>query len=132
MTLVKQNNVATFLVSGSDHVDNSIIVWNLQTFTQAATLNGHSAAVVALLSLDDGSTVVSASYDKTMVVWSLEGQPLQKLTSAHSNAVTCLAMAQDRQHFVSGGLDSLINVWRVKYKANGVFESTYLERNIRN
>ena len=50
---------------------------------------------MALLSLDDGYTFVSASYDKSVCIWNTENEayaPIQKLSTAHTNAVTALAL----------------------------------------
>lgn len=73
LTVLRQNGVPIYLVSGSDTVETSIIIWNLQTLQLERVLRGHTAAVVALLSLDDGQTVISGSYDKSIMIWSSEG-----------------------------------------------------------
>ncbi|CAD8134493.1 unnamed protein product [Paramecium octaurelia] len=130
LTTIKANNVPFFLASGSDNGDKSIKIWNLSTLKEHNTLVEHQAAVVALLSLDDGSTLVSGSYDKSLLIWNIDNQkPIQRL-AVHSNAVTCLTLAKGR--FISGGLDQNINVWKIMKNAQGQFQQAQLERTIKN
>ncbi|CAK72380.1 unnamed protein product (macronuclear) [Paramecium tetraurelia] len=130
LTVIKANNVPFFLASGSDNGDKSIKIWNLSTLKEHNTLVEHQAAVVALLSLDDGQTLVSGSYDKSLLIWNIDNQkPIQRL-DVHTNAVTCLTLAKGR--FISGGLDQTINVWKIIKNAQGQFQSAQLERTIRN
>ncbi|CAD8134720.1 unnamed protein product [Paramecium pentaurelia] len=130
LTIIKANNIPFFLASGSDNGDKSIKIWNLSTLKEHNTLVEHQAAVVALLSLDDGSTLVSGSYDKSLLIWNIENQkPIQRLIG-HTNAVTCLTLAKGR--FISGGLDQNINVWKINKNSQGQFQSAQLERSIKN
>ncbi|CAD8054098.1 unnamed protein product [Paramecium primaurelia] len=130
LTVIKANNIPFFLASGSDNGDKSIKIWNLSTLKEHNTLIEHQAAVVALLSLDDGSTLVSGSYDKSLLIWNIENQkPIQRLIG-HTNAVTCLTLAKGR--FISGGLDQNINVWKINKNSQGQFQSAQLERSIKN
>lgn len=66
LATISCNQIPYYLASGSDHGDNSIKIWSVQNFKEYRSLNKHTAAVVALLSLDDGQTVVSGSYDKSI------------------------------------------------------------------
>ena len=59
-------------------------------------------------------------------------QAVQKLGSAHNNAITCLSLSPDKQYFISGGLDCSLNTWKIKYRKDGRFESTFLERTLKN
>ena len=95
-------------------------------------LQGHSAAVVGLVSLDDNQTIISASYDKDVIVWNYTtGVQIQKL-STHNSSVAAIALTKDRQKIISCGLDNLVNVWKINYKKNNSFESCYLEKQIKN
>ncbi|CAD8051290.1 unnamed protein product [Paramecium sonneborni] len=130
LTVIKANNVPFFLASGSDNGDKSIKIWNLSTLKVHNTLIEHQAAVVALLSLDDGQTLVSGSYDKSLLIWNIDKtQSIQKLIG-HTNAVTCLTLAKGR--FISGGLDQNLIVWKIIKNAQGQFQSAQLERSIKN
>jgi F-box/WD-40 domain protein 7 len=70
MTVVKDEGIPVFLAAGTDSGENSCIqIWNFQTFKIHQILQSHSAAVVALISMDDGGTLLSGSYDKKVLVW---------------------------------------------------------------
>jgi len=129
-----------YLFSGSDHEDGSIIVWDLQNLNRlndcmVTRLMGHNAAVVALLSLNDGQTLISGSYDKEIVIWNIySGKIVQKL-AGHNSSITALTLTQDQNKFISASLDNTLNVWKLNYKDNmgsKSFESCYLERTIKN
>lgn len=129
-----------YLFSGSDHEDGSIIVWDLLDLKNlddclVNRLIGHNAAVVALLSLQDGQTIISGSYDKEILIWNIySGKTIQRL-AGHNSSITSLNLPKDQNRFVSASLDNTINVWKLNYKENlgsRSFESGYLERTIKN
>ena len=69
-------------------------------------MEGHSAAVVSILSLDDNQTLISGSYDQEIIVWNYNtGLPIQKL-GAHTNSVMSLCILKDKSKFISCGLDN--------------------------
>ena len=49
------------MASGSDHGDCSIIIWDLKNFRIMSKFEGHSAAVVSLLSLNNSETIISGN-----------------------------------------------------------------------
>jgi WD40 repeat protein len=61
----------SLLAVGSDN-ELYLGLVNVHSMEVVAELNGHTAAVVGLLSLDDGSTFVSASYDRSVCIWNTE------------------------------------------------------------
>ena len=96
MAVIRQQGVALYLAAGSDNEEDYLTIWSVQNFQKKSKLISHQAAVVALLSLDDGQTLISASYDKSVCIWNVEEEtvsPLQKLSTAHTNAVTALALS---------------------------------------
>jgi nucleoside phosphorylase len=96
------------VVSASD--DETLIVWDLQTGAELATLDGHSAPVAGCAVTPDGRCVVSASDDETLKVWELEtGKELATLKS-HSAPVTGCAVTPDGRHVVSASEDGTLKV----------------------
>ena len=55
-----------FLFTGSD--DRSIVMWNLNNYTQVGVLNGHKRAIQDLLMLKNGY-LVSCAFDYKVHVW---------------------------------------------------------------
>ena len=45
------------------------MIWDPLEKKMLNKLQGHTAAVVSLISLDDGQTLISGSYDKEIIVW---------------------------------------------------------------
>jgi len=96
------------LVSAS--VDQTLTVWDAETWTPDQTLCGHSGPVYALACLD--GKIVSGSHDETIVLW--EHDPTEEKwkrgRELTSRGVWALTVWQDR--LVSGLSDNTIQVWR--------------------
>lgn len=130
----------TFLVSGSDQEDGSIIIWDLRNVAKVnifTRLKGHEAAVVALAGLSDGNTLISGSYDKEICIWNVNQAKIVQKLSGHDNSITSIILTREKNRFVSAGLDNMINIWKINYRSGGggvglVFESAYLEKSIKN
>lgn len=140
LSMMKTIN-SSYLISGSDHEDGSILLWDVQKALNGVSnpivskLIGHNAAVVALLSLNDGQTVISGSYDKEILIWNINtGKSIQKLTG-HTSSITSLWLTKDKTRFASASLDNSVNIWKINYKdsqGQQSFDSCYLERGIKN
>ena len=129
----------TFLASGSDQEDGSIIVWDLRNLAKCVILTrlkGHEAAVVALAGLSDGNTLISGSYDKEICIWNVNQAKIVQKLSGHDNSITSIILTREKNRFVSAGLDNMVNIWKINYRSGGggglVFESAYLEKSIKN
>src|SRR5262249_55218981 len=49
--------------------DNTARVWDAKTFSELATLKGHTASVYSVAVSPDGSRIVTGSADKTAHIW---------------------------------------------------------------
>lgn len=58
------------LVSGSQ--DCLVKLWNLETFQEIKTLQGHMHLVCSAVFSPDGATLASASSDSTIKLWSMD------------------------------------------------------------
>ena len=59
-----------FLVSGS--ADKIIRIWNIQTKTQEAILEGHNRIVTNIKIIGNDLYIVSASSDGSIRIWSIQ------------------------------------------------------------
>ncbi|KAH6648991.1 WD40-repeat-containing domain protein [Truncatella angustata] len=75
---------------------------------------GHSSAVKSVAFSQDGSRIVSGSFDKTIRIWDTNsGKEVHKL-EGHSNAVTSVAFSHDGSRIVSGSSDETVRIWDAK------------------
>ncbi|KAI8048595.1 PLAA family ubiquitin binding-domain-containing protein [Gilbertella persicaria] len=95
-----------YIVSGS--WDNKAIVW--KEFQQAYVLEGHTAAVWAILAIDD-SLILTASADKSIRLWR-DGN-LIHVYQGHTEAVRGLAVVPGIG-FVSCSNDGTLRVWTLE------------------
>ena len=97
------------LVSGS--LDDSVIVWNLETGEQIFTFIGHSEWVNAIAISPDGKRVISGSSDKTIKVWDINlGKEFFTL-EGHTDSVVSVAVTPDCKRIISGSWDNTIKIW---------------------
>lgn len=61
-----------YLASGSDHGCSSICLWDMGTWNMVSRLEGHKAAVTAIVDLDDNQSIISGSYDKRLNIYNLQ------------------------------------------------------------
>ena len=70
MVSVAFNKSGTILASGSK--DKTIKLWNIETKTIIATLEGHSREVTSVAFDQTGTILASGSKDKTIKLWNIE------------------------------------------------------------
>lgn len=97
--------------SGSG-VDNSILLWDIQSHSQQAILEGHQLAVTSIALNADGNRLASASADQTVRIWDVEtGQAAMPPLTGHTDAVMSVAFNPDGTVLASGGFDRTIRLW---------------------
>jgi hypothetical protein len=95
--------------------DGSIFIMYRSTLKVLGTLNGHTRAVLAMVSV--GEILISGSEDGDIRAWDISSDSrlgpdrCKRVLQAHHGGVTCLAVAGNR--LMSGGHDWSACVWRV-------------------
>lgn len=75
-----------------------------------AALRAHGGPVKAMALIENGTRLVTGSFDSTIIVWDLKRATASRILRFHSSTVTALvAIAGDC--FASGGEDSRIAIW---------------------
>eukprot|EP00051_Salpingoeca_urceolata_P027745 m.483093 g.483093 ORF g.483093 m.483093 type:complete len:741 (-) comp22779_c0_seq1:113-2335(-) len=100
-----------FVIAGT--YENLIHVWDIRTFEEVATLEGHGGTVYSLVLMSHGGgkgRLFSASYDKTIKVWSLDTFSCLQTLLRHQNSVDALVVQRGR--LFSGAADSTVKVWQ--------------------
>eukprot|EP00047_Mylnosiga_fluctuans_P004167 m.233044 g.233044 ORF g.233044 m.233044 type:complete len:697 (+) comp12450_c0_seq1:87-2177(+) len=93
--------------------ENLIHVWDLATYTETHTLDGHVGTVYALAVMTQANgkgRLFSASYDRTIKVWSLDQMQCVQTLTRHQNSVDTLVVQRGR--LFSGAADSSVKVWQ--------------------
>src|SRR5262245_45403703 len=76
-----------------------------------AQLRGHGGPVRALAVSQDGSTVVSGSFDTSAIRWSLTHNAAEQVLRFHESAVNAVAIAPDGR-IITGGEDGRVAIWQ--------------------
>ena len=87
--------------------------WNNQLEGAAATLSGHTEAVIAVAFSPDGSQIATGGWDKSARVWdSTTGESGVKL-NGHEDAVFDLCFSSDGEKLITAGRDKTARVWDI-------------------
>lgn len=76
-------------------------------------LEGHKAAVTAIVDLLDGQSIVSGSYDKKINIYNLKTGKISYNLPTNKSSVTGIVLNRDATKMVSCGLDNSLNVWQI-------------------
>lgn len=111
-------NGDVFLASGSDHGCSSLILWDVRSWAIANRVQAHTAAVTAILDLEDGRHVATGSYDKKINVFSTVKNQIVLTLSNNRSSVTGMVMTIDKSKLVTSGLDKSLTVWGITRRNN--------------
>ena len=99
----------SLLASGSG--DNTVQLWNLDTETLLATLEGHTDSVLNVVFSPDGSLLASGSGDGTVRLWDPATETLLSTFETHTQEVLNVAFSPDGTLLASGSGNGLILLW---------------------
>lgn len=99
------------IVSGAD--DESILVWDKQTFHLLEELRGHTAPISCLRMLS-GERALSSSYDGTLRMWDVRSSTCVATIGRCSSAVLCMEYDDSSGILAAGGRDSVAYLWDIR------------------
>ena len=76
--------------------------------TGEAKMKGHTDRVISVAFAQDGSQVVSGSYDKTVQIWNAVKGEVEAVLKGHTGFVMSVAFSQDGNQVVSGSYDKTV------------------------
>jgi WD40 repeat protein len=94
--------------------DNFARIWNADTGTQVALLNGHQDWVNSAAFSSDGKLVITASLDKTIRLWSVAAAEPVAIVSGHGAAVDSAVLSPDGTYILSASEDHSARIWGVE------------------
>ena len=93
--------------------EHLVHVWDVNTFQELYTLEGHEGTVYSLAVMAQPTTarplLFSASYDKSIKVWDLESFECLQTLRRHENSANAIAV--QRNWLFSGAADNTVKVW---------------------
>ena len=91
--------------------ENVVHIWELSTFQEFRTLEGHDGTVYALAIMvyEEQRLMFSASYDKTIRVWDLNDFNCVQVLDRHENSANALTV--NKGWLFSGAADSSVKIW---------------------
>ena len=96
-------------LSGSS--DNTVKVWDAETFECLATLRGHSGSVLSVGTDRERGRYLSGSDDNTVKVWDAETFECLATLRGHSGSVWSVGTDRERGRYLSGSDDKTVKVW---------------------
>lgn len=99
------------IISGAD--DESILVWDKQTFLLLEELRGHTAPISCLRMLS-GERALSASYDGTLRMWDVRSSTCVATVGRCSSAVLCMEYDDSSGILAAAGRDSIAYLWDIR------------------
>jgi uncharacterized delta-60 repeat protein len=99
------------LASGS--ADASIILWDVASHNQVATLKGHSSYVRSVTFSPDGKILASGSFDGSIILWDVASHNQLAVLKGHSSSVNSVAFSPDGKTLASSSADNGIILWDV-------------------
>jgi len=99
----------SLLASGS--WDDTILLWDVSTYQEVATLMGHSSIVTSVAFSPDGSLLASGSRDDTVKLWDVSTRQEVVTLTGHSDWVYSVAFSPDGSLLASGSSDHTVLLW---------------------
>ncbi|XP_031404714.1 DENN domain and WD repeat-containing protein SCD1 isoform X2 [Punica granatum] len=99
------------IVSGAD--DNSVIVWDKQTYELLEELKGHDAQVGCVRMLS-GERVLTAAHDGTVKMWDVRTDTCVATVGRCASAVLCMEYDDSTGILAAAGRDAVANIWDIR------------------
>ena len=94
--------------------DHTVRLWDVNTGSHRATLEGHTSWVTDVAFSPDGSTLASGSMDATIRLWDVRtGQLGITLSIDPGRGVWSVAFSPDGHSLASGGNEGMVRLWNV-------------------
>ncbi|MDE2741760.1 MAG: hypothetical protein OXI58_09245 [Gemmatimonadota bacterium] len=97
------------IASGS--ADDMVRLWDAESGTPKAILDGHTEWVNSVAFSPDGKTIASASWDSTVRLWDAESGTPKAILDGHTRGVNSVAFSPDGKTIASGSTDHTVRLW---------------------
>ena len=78
------------------------------------SLHGHNHFVSSLALNQDGTKLVSGSWDKTIRLWDVATSKTDAIFKGHTKDILCIGFSRDERLIFSGGMDNTLRYWNTR------------------
>jgi WD40 repeat protein len=108
------NPDSTRIVTARRGIDYTARLWDAQTGSRIAILEGHDSWVLDATFSADGKRIVTASDDKTARLWDAEtGKPISAPLRGHENPVLSAMFSPDNKRILTASEGEAARLWHV-------------------
>jgi WD40 repeat protein len=102
----------TLFASGGK--DNSLIIMDVKSRSELATLTGHTSKVSCVSFSPDGSLLASGSEDGTVKLWDAKTRLGVATFTGHTGKIVSLGFSANGRFLISNGFDNALKLWDPK------------------
>jgi serine/threonine protein kinase/WD40 repeat protein len=110
-----------------EHLDNKVVLWELDGWKRRSELQGHSQSIFGLAFSPDGSRLATAGADRTIRLWDLARGVEERMLLGHDGEVRSVAFDRTGDRLASTGNDRTVKLWDVS-RASGTAATSAFDR----
>ncbi|MDE2997522.1 MAG: hypothetical protein OXU79_00415 [Gemmatimonadota bacterium] len=104
------------LLASSEYVGNAVTLWNMDTRTRIATLDGWETRVTSLRFSLDGDLLATGHLDGTIGMWDVEARQLMGVLEGRERLVFAMDFSLDGRILATGSSTRRIGLWDVEHR----------------
>ena len=93
-----------------------MLLWDVASRSEAATLEGHAGGVTSVVYSQDGGALATASEDGTVLLWDVARRRVVSTFEGHRGGVTSVVFSPDGGTLASGSEDGTVRIWDLASK----------------
>jgi eukaryotic-like serine/threonine-protein kinase len=102
------------LASGQGFQMAPVRLWDTETGTELASLEGHRLGITQLAFFAEGRFLASCGADQTVRIWDVASRQLVRTLRGHTNEVHSVTLVPGKPTLVSGSKDGELAIWDIE------------------
>ena len=112
-------------------LDKTVQLWDVETRSDLATLEGHTGEISRLAFSPDGKILVSGTVNGVIKVWDVESHKEVATLKGHTQAIYSAAFSHDGTALATGAWNGIVRVWDMENHSEiatfGGYDSSVLQ-----